>query len=925
MASNAGRISVRWFAVLCIISGCRSENSRQEIPVQHAAIASVSVAEPTCEYRKNPLDVETPQPRLSWKLISDQCGERQSAYEIRVATSTNLLATEPADLWDSGKVNASDSILVPYSGKPLWSGEQCFWKVRVWNGAGELSAWSEVADWRMGLLSDTDWKGKWITAPGISAEKKSMPIFTRSVAIDKPIANAIVRICGLGQFELQINGQKVGDSVLDPGWTNYRKTCLYITYDVTDQLKPGDNNLTVMLGNGMYNVVAGRYTKFKGSFGPPKLLAQLQIQYADGSADCVATDKSWTVADGPITFSSIYGGEDYDARLEHPLSYSAAVETDSPGGRLTASSAPPIQIEQILDPIAIKQPSPGIYVFDLGQNCSLVPQLTVRGPAGARVKLTPGELVTAAGLVTQKSSGRGPTFFTYTLNGDGDETWSPRFCYYGSRYLQVEGARPASIPTTQPSHDALPVIEKLQGQFITSSAPATGTFSCSNDLFNRTATLIRWAIRSNMMSILTDCPHREKLGWLEQDHLMGPSLMYNFELSGLLAKICSDMNDAQTSAGLVPDIAPEYTTFAGDFRDSPEWGSAAVLIPWQVYQWYGDLSVLQARYDMMKRYVAYLASRSKDGIINYGLGDWYDIGKKAPGKSQLTPPSLTATAFYYRDITILEQTAKLLGHDDDAAEYQKVGRQIRDDFNRTFYDAKTHSYATGSQTANSLPLVFGLAPSADAPTIVDNIVQDVRNHNNGLTSGDVGYRYLLRALAEGGRSDVIFDMNSRSDRPGYGYMLTRGATSLTEAWDARGSSSQNHFMLGHIMEWFYADLAGVQQDPDAPAFKKIIIKPAICGDLTWAKATYESPYGTIASSWKRGGGKLTLEVTIPPNTSATVYVPTDDATSMTENGLPAAADIGVKLLRSEESVAIFTLDSGHYTFVAADHSELHSN
>jgi hypothetical protein len=675
----------------------------------------------------------------------------------------------------------------------------------------------------------------------------------------------------------------------------------------------------------MYNVVAGRYTKFKGSFGPPKLIAQLQIQYADGSADCVATDKSWNVADGPITFSSIYGGEDYDARLEHSTSFYPAVETDSPGGRLTASSAPPIHVEQILDPIAVRQPSPGIFVYDLRQNCSLIPELTVRGPAGAHVKITPGELLTAGGAVSQRSSGKGPTFFTYALTGDGDETWSPRFCYYGSRYLQVEGARPASIPTTRPADDVLPVIEKLQGQFITSSAPATGTFSCSNDLFNRTATLIRWAIRSNMVSILTDCPHREKLGWLEQDHLMGPSLMYNFELSGLLAKICGDMNDAQTSTGLVPDIAPEYTTFNGDFRDSPEWGSAAVLIPWQVYQWYGDLSVLQARYDMMKRYVTYLGSRSKDGIVNYGLGDWYDIGKKAPGKSQLTPPALTATAFYYRDITILQQAAKLLGHDDDAATYQQLAQQIRSDFNRAFYDAKTHSYATGSQTANSLPLEFGLAPSDDAPAIVDNIVQDVHNHGNSLTSGDVGYRYLLRALADGGRSDVIFDMNSRSDRPGYGYMLAHGATSLTEAWDARGSSSQNHFMLGHIMEWFYADLAGIQRDPDVPAFKKIIIRPAICGDLTWAKATYKSPYGTIVSGWKRGSGKLTLEVTIPPNTTGNIYVPTDDATSVTESGLPATAAAGVKLLKSDGAIAIFSVDSGHYTFVAADRSQSHGN
>jgi alpha-L-rhamnosidase len=889
------------------------------------AMASVSVTDLRCEYRQNPLDIDAAQPRLSWKLTSDQRGEHESAYQIRVASSANLLGTETPDLWDTGKVDASDSIQIPYNGKPLSSAEQCFWKVRIWNANGQPSPWSEGANWQMGLLNPDDWKGKWITAPPPVAGKTSLPMFRRSVAVSKPVTQAIVRVCGLGQFELQINGQKVGDSVLDPGWTNYRKTCLYVTFDVTDKLKPGDNGLTVLLGNGMFNVVAGRYTKFKGSFGLPKLIAQLQIEYADGSTDCIATDKSWTVADGPITFSSIYGGEDYDARLEEPASFSAAVETDSPGGRLMASSAPPVRIERVLDPIAITQPSPGVFVYDLGQNCSLMPKLIVQGPAGSKVKITPGELLTSAGVITQKSSGKGPTFFTYILKGQGNESWSPRFCYYGNRYLQVEGARPASIPTTRPADDALPVVEKLQGQFITSSAPATGTFSCSNDLFNHTDALIRWAIRSNMVSILTDCPHREKLGWLEEDHLMGASLMYNFQMSGLFTKIAGDMNDAQLDTGLVPDIAPEYTKFAGDFRDSPEWGSAAVLVPWQVYQWYGDLSVLRNRYDMMKRYVAYLGSRSKDGVVDYGLGDWYDIGKKAPGKSQLTPPSLTATAFYYRDITILEQTARLLSHDDDVDTYQHLGETIHDDFNRKFYDAKAHTYATGSQTANALPLVFGLAPSADAPKIVDDIVQDVRNHSNGLTSGDVGYRYLLRALAEGGRSDVIFDMNSRSDRPGYGYMLAHGATSLTEAWDARGSSSQNHFMLGHIMEWFYADLAGIQRDPDVPAFKKIIIKPAICGDLTWAKATYESPYGTIASGWKRDNGKFTLDVTIPPNTTATVYLPTSDPNSLTESGTPASVAPGVKPLKSDGNLAAFGIDSGHYIFVAEGRAELQRN
>jgi alpha-L-rhamnosidase len=889
---------MRWIIVSWIVwaGGCAS---------------SVSVKEPTCEYQKNPLGIEAAQPRLSWKLISDKRGEGQTAFQIRVASSPDLLAGENPDLWDSGKVTASNSIQVFYGGKPLSSGQEYFWKVRTWDAEGEPSEWSEAANWSMGLTGYDDWKAKWITAPpGMT----SLPIFSRSVVTSKPIRQAVMYVCGLGQFELDINGQKVGDSVLDPGWTNYRRTCLYVPYDVTGQLKTGENKIEIMLGNGMYNVTAtaGRYTKFKGSFGPLKLIGQLQIDYADGSSDCVVTDSSWKVAGGPITFSSIYGGEDYDARLEKSDADSAAaIETDSPGGRLSTSSAPAIRVEKELDPIAVTQPKPGVFVYDLGQNCALIPNLTVQGPAGAKVKITPGELL-SAGLVSQKYS-KGTASCTYTLKGQGQENWSPRFWYFGCRYLQVEGTRPPSVAATQASDNV--VLLNLTGRFITSSSPAAGTFSCSNDLFNRTATLIRWAIRNNMMSVLTDCPHREKLGWLEQDHLMGASLMYSFQIPGLYSKICGDMNDAQTTDGLVPDIAPEYTVFSGGFRDSPEWGSACVLLPWQMYQWYGDLSVLRDRYEMMKRYVAYLGSRSHDGIADFGLGDWYDIGPKAPGVSQLTPVPLTATAFYYRDITILEQVARLLGKSNDADKDQQLAQEVRDAFNRKFYNAEAHSYATGSQTANAIPLVFGLAPPADASAIVDNIVKDVRSHNNGLTAGDVGYRYLLRALADGGRSDVIFDMNSSSDRPGYGYMLAHGATSLTEAWNARASSSQDHFMLGHLMEWFYSDLAGIQRDPNAIGFSKIVIKPVMVGDLTWAKATYESPYGTIASGWKHENGKITMDVTIPVNTTATVYVPADPAT-VTESGVPVTNSHGVKLLRSENGVAILVVESGRYSFAA---------
>jgi len=458
------------------------------------------------------------------------------------------------------------------------------------------------------------------------------------------------------------------------------------------------------------------------------------------------------------------------------------------------------------------------------------------------------------------------------------------------------------------------VIADLHGQFVTSCSAIVGDFACSNPMFNRTAEIIRWAMRNNLMSVLTDCPHRERLGWLEETHLVGPSLMYNDDIAALFTKVCGDIADAQTSSGLVPDIAPEYTVFSGGFRDSPEWGSAAVLIPWQMYQWYGDTNILARRYQTMKRYVEYLGSQAHGNILSTGLGDWYDLGPNPPGYAQLTPPALTATAFYYHDIVILQQSAKLLGNAEDAARFADLANQVRESFNSALYHPDLHSYATGSQTANAIPLVFEIAPSADRYAILENIVQDIRKHNNGLTSGDVGYRYLLRALADGGRSDVIFDMSSRTDRPGYGMILAKGATSLTEAWDARPDSSQDHFMLGHIMEWFYSDLAGIQPDPAGPGFKKIIIRPTPVGDITWARASYISVRGTIQSSWQISGNRFSLDLVIPANCTATVQLPPPYSSTITESGIPIADVKEVSVQYNDSEKPSIHICGGRYHF-----------
>ena len=828
-----------------------------------------------CEGRTTPIDLDTAAPHFGWTPAADAPGERQTAYQIRVAD-----ADDGRTLWDSGRVesnrHAARSLTPVEALSPV--SPFCFWKVQAWNKDGAVTPWSEPAAFATAMFAAADWRAGWVGHAGVR-----LPLLRRAFAVGRPVRRAVVYVCGLGQFELHCNGYKAGDAVLEPGWTDYRKTCQYVAHDVTHQLHSGDNVLGVMLGNGMYHVAGApagapkRYTKFKGSFGPPKMIAELHISYADGTHEAILTDDRWQTADGPLTFSEIYGGEDCDARLD-PVGWDApgfdaarwhaAVPTDGPGGTLRGSShaAPPVRVAEAFDAVVKSEPTPGVVVYDAGQNCSMRPRLVVRGPAGATVKISPAESLKDDGTVNQKHTGS-PTYFSYTLRGGGEETWSPRFAYTGGRYLQIE---------TAPPDGERPHVVSLQSQHVTAAAQRAGSFACSNDVFNGAAKLIDWAIRSNTVSLLTDCPHREKLGWAEEQHLMGPSLMYGYDCGPLFRKICGDHTDAQLPNGDVPTICPQYTNFQPPwdvFNDSPEWGSAAVLVPWQAYRWYGDAGLLRRQYPTMRRYVDYLTSRAEDGIVGHGLGDWYDLGPNPPGFSQLTPVALTATAIYFHDLTVLARAATVLGRRTEADDYAAFAGRVKLAFNKRFYDSRTSSYATDSQTSLAMPLALGLVPDGDAPAVVENLVAEIRSRDNALTSGDVGYRYLLTALADADRSDVIFDMNCRSDRPGYGMMLAKGETSLTEAWDARPQSSLNHFMLGHIQEWFYGRLAGIAQAADAVAFDKIVIRPTPVGDVTHAAATYDSVRGRIAVDWRIEAGTFTLDCTVPPNTTATVELP----------------------------------------------------
>jgi len=888
----------------------------------------LAVANLRCEYRQNPLGVDILNPHLSWELKSEQRNVLQTGYRILVADDSLLLQKNMGNVWDTKKIISPASIQVQYKGSALQSVKKYFWKLMVWDNKGNVSSWSTVSMWQMGLLKGSDWNNaQWIgydevldslrIAPHIHGNGKRswgprrniLPLMRKEFSVDKEIKTASVYICGLGHFEMYLNGKKIGDHFLDPGWTNYSKQAQYVTFDITKELKKGDNAFGVMLGNGFYYIPGQRYRKMTGAYGHPKMIMRTVLEYTDGSVENIISDKSWQTFTSPIIFSSMFGGEDYDANLEQE-------DWDRPGflrdgtnwGRIVITTGPGKLESQLQEPVRIMERFSvktkravrrNVWMYDLGQNFSGIPAITVTGNSGDTVKIFCGELVNADGTINQRATGS-PSYFTYILKGGKEENWQPRFSYTGFRYMEVH-----CIPND--SLKPAPVVKNIEGLHIRNAANLIGSFNSSNELFNKTNALIEWAVKSNVVSVFTDCPHREKLGWLEQTHLMGASVQYNYDIASLCRKVIKDMMNAQYADGKIPEIAPEFTAFTPPFDESPEWGSAAIILPWYNYQWYGDLQTLHEAYDMMKGYIIYLKNKSQGNILLHGLGDWFDIGPKKSGFSQMTKMGITATATFYYDLTIMSRVAKLLNKTADIKFYQELAVAVQKSFNDKFFDKTKMQYDSASQAANAMALYMGLVEPQYKKAVVDALVKDIKGRNNALTAGDIGYRYVLRALEDAGRSDVIFDMNSRDDVPGYGFQLKHGATALTESWQAYESVSNNHFMLGHLMEWFYAGLAGIKQSPASVAFNKIEIKPQSVGDITSAKANYHSVYGNIVSDWKKNGKQFELNVEIPVNTTATIYLPASKNSIIKESG---------KIVKAGyvDGKAVIKIGSGKYNF-----------
>ena len=892
----------------------------------------------SCEHLDNPLGIDTPHPRLSWTLISRERARKQSAYQILVASSAEKLRANQGDLWDSGRVVSDRTLLIPYAGQRLVSGERCFWKVRVWE-QDKASVYSSPAAWEMGLLAPSDWHAHWI-AQTTDTNSLPAPLLRRAFDLNGKIKEARAYISGLGYYDLHVNGKRIGNHLLDPGYTRYDRRVLYVTYDISEALRQGTNTVGVILGNGWFNVQTKAVWNFHHApwRAAPKLLCQLQIEYADGRSETIGTDSRWTVSTGPITFDSIYGGQTYNATLGKPgwdtaqfddNDWAMARIVEPPEGRLVAQMMPPITIDHTIKPVKVSEPKPGVFLYDMGQNFAGFADLVVPEPRGhhtvfvgssetnsislhrppASIVLRYGERLAKDGTLDRAEIqqhvmrvDRHQQFQTdtYILNQDALGHLSsvpddlPRFCYHGFQYVEVTG------------FPGRPSLDNLRGVFIHSAVPVAGEFECSNPMLNRIWRAGRWSYLSNLQGIPTDCPHREKNGWTGDAHLAAEQGLFNFEPAAVYTKWINDLGDEQRPSGELPGIVPT-SGWGYQWGNGPAWDSAFLLIPNYLYEYCGDAGVLCEHYSGVKRYVDYLTGKAKDGIVSIGLNDW------APYQTQ-TPADITSTAYYYRDAQIVSLAAHLAGDEAESRQYAELAASIKKSFNAKFYHPETGLYGNGSQTSLSCALYQGLVEPGNDAFVFSNLVAAVECRSNHIDTGILGAKYLLNTLTEHGRADVAYRIVSQNDMPSWGWWLEQGATTLWEQWD--GGASRNHIMYGDILAWFYKTLAGINPDQAAPGFGHFIIRPNPVGDLTFARASYDSVCGRIVCEWRVRDGRFELTVEVPPNTTATVFLPAASADKVTENGKPASKAEGVRFLRFERNRAVYEVGSGRYNFTS---------
>ncbi len=873
--------------------------------------SSLLIAHLTCEYFANPICLDTQHPRLSWKLNSAARNARQQAYQIVVTDAGDGGAV----IWDSGKVQSDQSVHVAYAGPALHSGQRCYWRVRVWDGDDQPSEWSETMFWEMGLLDNSEWQADWIT-PDLAEDHA--PLLRRSFALDGEIKSARIYATSLGIYELHLNGQRVGDGLLTPGWTSYKNRLQYQVYDVTALLQSGDNAIGAMLGDGWHRGYLGFNGKREIYGDKLALLLQLHVVLVDGRTVVVTSDDQWKSSTGPITRADLYNGESYDARLELPgwaapgfedNAWHGVRQYDYPKDKLVAQIGPFVRRQERIKPVRLFKSPKGETIFDFGQNMVGWVQLKLNGEAGTTVTLHHAEVLDQAGNFYIENLRKAQQRVEYTLKGSGEETYEPRFTFMGFQFVQVDGW-PGEL-----------TLESLTGIVVHSEIPEIGTFECSNPMINQLQHNIVWGQKGNFVDVPTDCPQRdERLGWTGDAQVFARTACFNRDVAAFFGKWLRDVAADQLASGSVAFVSPDVPMMPGmSGTGSTAWGDAAIICPWTVYLSYDDKGILETQYASMAAWVNFMREQAGEKYLwttGFHFGDWLDFRGMALMPSPVTNIELVATAFFAYSTSQMQQIATILGKHEDAANYAQLAANIKKAFNAEFV-APNGRVGPNSQTAYTLALHFDLLPEKLRPLAAKRLAEEVRKADYHLTTGFVGTPYLCQVLSRFGYTDLAYELLNQESFPSWLYPVKKGATTIWERWDGikpDGSfqdvsmNSFNHYSYGAIGEWLYRVVAGIEADPNEPGYRHVLIQPQPGGGLTHARATLQSPYGEVACAWQLSEKDMRLQVTVPPNTRATVRLPARSLSQVKE-----VVDGRGKALKAANSITSATAKGGFVT------------
>ncbi|MFH0761903.1 MAG: glycoside hydrolase family 78 protein [Bacteroidota bacterium] len=880
----------------------------------------VEVTNLRVEYKENPIGIDEINPRFSWEIKANVRNISQIAYEVRVSLTPDHLRNGGPYLWTTQKVLSDASNQVVYEGPAPKTGDKLYWTVRIWDNQNHITDWAPVGSWEMGLLSPEDWEATWVEA-GLPADQLENPcaMFRKNFKLRKEVSSARLYITSHGLYQVELNGKRPNDWLLTPGWTSYNKHLQYQTYDLTDMLQKGENAIGVTVGNGWYR---GEFSwdNFRNFYGDKLgVLAQIDVVYADGSKNRIVSDKHWKWNTGPILMSEIYHGETYDARLEIPGWSTAAfahkdwkpvLVGNYDKSILVAQTGPQVRPLVKLTPVKIFTAPNGDTIADMGQNMVGWIRLEVKGNAGSTITLKHAEVLDKTGNMYYDNLRSARQTISYTLKGGDTEVYEPHFTFQGFRFVKISGMK------------TFPVKENLTGIVIYSDMAPAGDFACSEPLVNQLQHNIQWGLMSNFVDVPTDCPQRdERMGWTGDAQVFAPTACFNRDAATFYTKWLKDVALDQFEDGRVPHVIPDVLKSGG----ATGWADVSVVLPWTLYRQYGDKRILERQYASAKAWVDYMKKQSGDQYIwtnGSHFGDWLAYASNAsdyPGAT--TDKDLLATAYFGYSTRLLIQMAEVLGKTDDVRAYQELFRHVRAAFQKE-YMTPNGRLSSNTQTAYALALTAGVVPDPMRDSIAARLARDVKRFGH-ITTGFLGTPLINPVLSEFGYNDLAYNLLLRKEYPSWLYPVTQGATTIWERWDGQkpdgtfqdaGMNSFNHYAYGAIGEWLYSQVAGIQMDPVIPAYKKIKIKPVTGGNLTFARADHETIYGKVSSEWKLGDNILTLNVVIPANTTAEIYVRTNDPDKVTESGKPVSASPEIRFLKKEKGYAVYLVGSGIYSF-----------